>query len=112
VRWILRPPFRSYRQAGVSHCGPLQPGWMSAAFLAARGGKWSAVQVARLLEAVAAANDVCGLHHQMLQALFVGERPGGRGAVIENDVLKRESPRASPQNRVHAANDRECGKRG
>jgi hypothetical protein len=35
----------------VSHCGPLQPAWSSAAFPRRAGGKWSAVQVARLLEA-------------------------------------------------------------
>jgi hypothetical protein len=51
VRWILCPPFRSYGRATVSHCGPLQRDRRSAAFPAARGGKWSAVQVARLLEA-------------------------------------------------------------
>jgi hypothetical protein len=51
VRWILCPPFRSYGRATVSHCGPLRRDRRSAAFPAARGGKWSAVQVARLLEA-------------------------------------------------------------
>ena len=35
----------------MSHCGPVQPAWSSAAFPRRAGGKWSAVQVARLLEA-------------------------------------------------------------
>jgi hypothetical protein len=35
----------------MSHCGPLQRGWRRRGIPAARGGKWSAVQVARLLGA-------------------------------------------------------------
>jgi hypothetical protein len=30
---ILPPPFRSFTRAAVSHCGPLQRAWKSAAFL-------------------------------------------------------------------------------
>jgi hypothetical protein len=41
---------KSYRRAALRHCGPLQRASRSAGFPAARGGKWSAVQVMRLLE--------------------------------------------------------------
>ena len=41
-------PLKSYRRPAVSHCGPLQRHSMSAAF---PRGKWSSVQVGRLLEA-------------------------------------------------------------
>ena len=40
------------RERGThGRCGPLQQGWTSAASPAARGSKWSAVQVAQLLGA-------------------------------------------------------------
>ena len=46
----LAPSLRSYERPAVSHYVPLQQAWRSGV-LTARGGKWSAVQVARLLEA-------------------------------------------------------------
>jgi hypothetical protein len=50
-RWILPLPFRSHRQRAKS-LRPIAAGLEERGIPAARGGKWSAVQVARLLEAV------------------------------------------------------------
>ena len=50
-RAIGHLPFRNCRRLDVSPCGPLQRASEERGIPAARGGKWSAVQVSRLLEA-------------------------------------------------------------
>ena len=56
-RWILPPPFRSFTRAAVLRA--IAAGLEERGIPTARGGKWSAVQLSRLLEAARSPFGAC-----------------------------------------------------